>query len=226
MFMLNQNYFLENKYTNWYISIITNAQKLNRKKEKYYESHHILPKSLSPEYSDLRKHKWNKVVLTPKEHFICHLLLTKMVTGKFKSKMCYALWGMVNQKSKYQDERYVCSSRLYSYAKTLSAKHLSAERKGKTFEELYGNIKAQEIKNKFKTRRTRGPNSIEERENTSKRITELSQIKPWKRNFENRNQPKKECPYCSKIMDIGNFTRHHGDNCKLKPGWRKDAAAC
>jgi len=27
---------------------------------------------------------------------------------------------------------------------------------------------------------------------------------------------KKECPYCNKIMNIGNFTKYHGDKCKNK----------
>jgi hypothetical protein len=27
---------------------------------------------------------------------------------------------------------------------------------------------------------------------------------------------KKECPYCGKLADPGNFNRWHGDNCKRK----------
>ena len=29
--------------------------------------------------------------------------------------------------------------------------------------------------------------------------------------------PKKECPHCGKFADGGNYTRHHGDNCKHNP---------
>ena len=36
--------FLDNKYTNWYNSIITNAQK--RIIVGYVEKHHIIPKSI------------------------------------------------------------------------------------------------------------------------------------------------------------------------------------
>lgn len=73
-----------NKYLLVYETIIENAQMENRKKGKdvYYELHHIIPKSILPEYTDLTKHKWNGVLLTPKEHFIVHRLLCKFTTGK------------------------------------------------------------------------------------------------------------------------------------------------
>ena len=29
------------------------------------------------------------------------------------------------------------------------------------------------------------------------------------------NKPKISCLYCRKVMDIGNFKRSHGDECKL-----------
>ena len=58
------------------MNIITNAKSQNRKRgEHYYESHHILPKSLYPLWSN---NKHNLVLLTAREHFVCHLLLTKI----------------------------------------------------------------------------------------------------------------------------------------------------
>jgi hypothetical protein len=30
---------------------------------------------------------------------------------------------------------------------------------------------------------------------------------------------KKECPYCHKFFDPGNFKQYHGDNCKMKPDY-------
>lgn len=80
--------FKESKYTNWYYNIITKAQQSNRTKYTgdYYESHHIIPKSISG-----GNDKSNLVLLTAKEHYICHLLLPKMcVDSKHKSKMVYA----------------------------------------------------------------------------------------------------------------------------------------
>jgi hypothetical protein len=61
-------------YIKIYNSITTKAKNLNRKKskEQYYEWHHVLPKCLNGSDDD------NLVLLTAKEHFICHHLLTKI----------------------------------------------------------------------------------------------------------------------------------------------------
>lgn len=72
--------FLENKYTKWYYEIIENSKALEG------EKHHIIPKSLGGNDS-----KDNIKLLSYREHFICHLLLTKMVTGDAQHKMCWAL---------------------------------------------------------------------------------------------------------------------------------------
>lgn len=79
--MLEQQYdlFKDNKYTRWYYQIVNNARTQNRIKSdgSYYERHHIVPKSLGGNEANI-----NKVLLTFKEHFICHWLLTKMVDKK------------------------------------------------------------------------------------------------------------------------------------------------
>jgi hypothetical protein len=79
--------FLSNKYTDCYFRIINKANL--RKPTQVTECHHIIPKSLGggeePE---------NKVYLTPREHFVCHHLLIKMLDGKSKQKMCYAFYRM------------------------------------------------------------------------------------------------------------------------------------
>ena len=59
---------IENKYFRWYWNICENAKKRKLPKETYTEKHHIYPKSLYPEQTDL-------VSLTAKEHYIVHLLL-------------------------------------------------------------------------------------------------------------------------------------------------------
>ena len=71
------DYFLKNKYSKWYFSIINNALSCNRKKSKnvYFEAHHILPAAAFPEYKRFSLNRWNKVLLTSKEHYIVHLLL-------------------------------------------------------------------------------------------------------------------------------------------------------
>lgn len=113
--------FLDNKYTKWYYSIISNSQSVVRYKYRgqYYESHHILPRSLFPEY---KSDPSNKVLLTPKEHFICHLLLTKMTSGLSKYKMIYAFKMFINVKNIGDRTCYKVTSKWFEYAKLESRK--------------------------------------------------------------------------------------------------------
>jgi hypothetical protein len=66
--------FLDNKYTKWYFSMIENARGRINSPEEYLESHHIIPKCMNG-----RNDADNLVALTAREHFIAHVLLTKMV---------------------------------------------------------------------------------------------------------------------------------------------------
>lgn len=58
---------------------------------EYYESHHILPKSLFPLW---KKRKSNIVLLTAREHFFVHELLTKIYPTP---QMTYALHAFVSR---------------------------------------------------------------------------------------------------------------------------------
>lgn len=79
--------FISNKYTQWYKSIINAAKQRDIKSLNCYtEKHHIIPKSLGGSNC-----KNNIVTLLPREHYICHLLLTQMLTGKNRAKMIFSL---------------------------------------------------------------------------------------------------------------------------------------
>jgi hypothetical protein len=87
-------FFDENKYARWYCLIVDRALCENRAKgSMYFERHHILPKAKTmwPEFASLRDHPWNGVLLTPREHFICHRLLTRMCSGVAHRSMVYGL---------------------------------------------------------------------------------------------------------------------------------------
>lgn len=123
--------FVQNKYYTWYSRIIEKAQLSERKKLNpvdenyvYLENHHIKPASLFPELS---KDKNNLVLLTAKEHFICHLLLCKFTESNSKHKMINALIKMVYCESDGQT-RY--KSRSYSIVRKLIAEKNSARMKG------------------------------------------------------------------------------------------------
>lgn len=97
-------------YLKIYNKLIDNRKELKRdKKTKLYETHHILPVSLGGS-----NEKNNLVLLTPKEHFIAHLLLYKIHSGKNKAKMAYALLRMCSN-NKNQNRRF--TSRQYEFAK-------------------------------------------------------------------------------------------------------------
>ncbi len=78
--------FIQNKYTKIYNRLIEKAQTRTIDESTYIEKHHIIPKS----FGGTNK-KENLVILTPREHFICHWLLTKMVLGEYRQKMLLAL---------------------------------------------------------------------------------------------------------------------------------------
>ena len=107
--------YLQNKYTRWYYAIIGNAKSRPMVPGDYKERHHIIPRCLGG--NNLSS---NLVDLTAREHFICHLLLTKMVVKKVKSKMTYALWTMANLENKNQSgKRYRMSGKIYEQIRQL-----------------------------------------------------------------------------------------------------------
>ena len=79
--------FKNNKYTNLYYKIIANAAlKTRLRSELSLENHHIVPRSCGG-----TNIKTNLILLTPREHFVCHLLLVKMVNDCDIYKMSAAL---------------------------------------------------------------------------------------------------------------------------------------
>jgi len=69
--------------------------------------------------------KDNLVVLTAREHFICHHLLTKMVTGRYLHSMIHAMWAMTNF------GKHKPISTVYESLKIQRAKVLSETNSGK-----------------------------------------------------------------------------------------------
>lgn len=124
-----------NKYLDWYISLChTRIQKrgqfskkqkqykLLQEKEGYFEIHHILPVCICDNIQ--KKDKDNYVILTAKEHFIAHLLLTKLFDSDLKYKMKLAM-GQFTRKSNNQNR--ALNSRQFELCRKLvseSIKHL------------------------------------------------------------------------------------------------------
>jgi hypothetical protein len=96
------------KYEKIYSQIIERAK--HRVLEGYKETHHITPRCMSG-----TDEKDNLVDLTAREHFICHLLLTRIYPEHKGLRL--AIWNMCNAKRIYQG-RYKPNSRLYEMIRT------------------------------------------------------------------------------------------------------------
>ena len=99
--------FIDNKYTKLYFAIVEKSQCEQRVKgERYYERHHIIPKCLGGNNA-----ADNLVLLTAREHWICHYLLCKMNNNP---RLIFAL-NRMSQSNGSSHQRY--NSRLYQYTR-------------------------------------------------------------------------------------------------------------
>ena len=96
-------------YKKNYYDYINYIKTLNRKLD-YSEKHHIVPRCLGG--SD---DKFNLVVLTAREHFLAHYLLTKIYPDNYKLVDAFRMMGVIN---KEEQDRYI-NSRLYESKKKL-----------------------------------------------------------------------------------------------------------
>ena len=224
-----------NKYTRWYNSIIENSR--TRTLDCYKERHHVIPRSLGG-----TDEKHNLVDLTAREHFVCHLLLTKIVEGKERNKMVHALWRMtVNGHPK--QERYKTTSRIYEIVRKLYVSEvkgrvvsdvtkqklresnlgkrasieirekMSKSRKGKTYDKIYSAEKIEELRLK-KSLSMKGKNAGKQ-----SRLGKLHTNDTHKKMSEtqklNRIKMRVVCEHCGKDVDKPNYARFHGSKCKI-----------
>jgi hypothetical protein len=97
------------EYLKIYNRIVERAT--NRDVLGYVEKHHIIPKCLGGDNK-----KSNIILLTAKEHYICHKLLCEIYPNE--SKLKYAFWRMCNvANNKYQERNYKVSAKVYSRIK-------------------------------------------------------------------------------------------------------------
>jgi len=104
-------------YQKIYNQIVERAKSENRIKSNnvYYEAHHIIPKCLGGTGSVKNwKSDNNIVLLTAREHFLCHWLLLEMYPDN--KKLAKAFFLMCNIENNNQ-KRYRPSSRIIEYAK-------------------------------------------------------------------------------------------------------------
>lgn len=93
--------YINNKYTTIYYKIIDRACQEKRIKKSGFQSHHIIPKCLGG-----TDHPDNLVLLTYKEHRVCHCLLIKMVNDKDANIKMRHAYGFFNKSSVFNGPRY------------------------------------------------------------------------------------------------------------------------
>jgi|AntAceMinimDraft_18_1070375.scaffolds.fasta_scaffold56490_3 hypothetical protein len=212
-----------------YENIIEEAKNENRIKHNgtYYENHHITPKCLNG-----LDEENNLVLLTAKEHYICHKLLTKIYPND--RNLATAFHYMTFGKNYYNQ-----SGRDYEYARELVSNiPMSEETKrkigmaskqrvykplsNKTKELLsklnIGKTHSKETKDKMSLQRKGRLKSEKHKQNISiSHIGIKPTIESLKKNSEsNKNSKKYICEYCGKITNGGNYNRWHGEKCKSK----------
>lgn len=167
--------FNNTKYTTWYNNIVRAAQSEQRKKHNgtYFESHHIIPKSLGGS-----NHSGNLVLLTAKEHYVCHLLLPKMcVSSDHKRRMVFAYMQLSKQANAFRaPHRY--TSRSYERFRRQFITYISGPNCY-----MFGVQKTQGQRDKIsKTRKEKqlsvgGNNPMFGKQHTSESIQRMSEVK-------------------------------------------------
>lgn len=114
--------FINNKYYKLYYNIIDKALSRDILFNEYYETHHIIPRSLNGS-----NNKSNLVRLTGREHFLCHWLLTKFTEGDNKRKMIYAFNALCNLNNQFQKRQ---GSKYYEHSRKMYAAEMSRRMKG------------------------------------------------------------------------------------------------
>lgn len=112
--------------------IIENAKAENREKKEgvYYEAHHIIPKCLGGKGSVTQyKTHSNIVLLTAKEHYICHKLLCEIYPDN--DNIFYAYWYMCNVEAPNQNRTYKISMKEYERARIQYSQTISKRYKGR-----------------------------------------------------------------------------------------------
>jgi hypothetical protein len=231
----NFQHFTRNKYFKWYDNIIQKAINENREYDScFFEKHHALPRCLGGSET---------VILTFKEHYICHWLLSKFTEGAARHKMIIAMsffyYNKINTKAKRPLNAN--KSRSYENFKKTFVEAQKERYSDPTLNPFYkDNIF---IFRKIDTKETFNYTRLEATQKTVLEPNEVSRLisrgvnrhlksssKGWDVFVEKKNvfssditplsnktmiRNNQICEHCGKKTNIGNYKRWHGDKCKI-----------
>lgn len=221
-------------YQRIYDSIIANAKALDRSKHTgYYELHHIVPRCLNgSDDSD------NLVLLTPREHFICHYLLWKITPIR---KLRDAILLFKGKDSMYYNSRLYEKARIFHIEEMRNnnpSLYLSDEAKASKSAKLKSYIKTEEhrkniskskkgsqprlgatLEEKSKNKISQSLKSYFENNSVSEETREKLRIANTGRKLSDdvkaelskkaKNRKKFKCEHCGREYDAGNLKQHH-----------------
>lgn len=182
---------------NRYLIFIYNIYKLGKRNINYCEHHHIIPKCFN---SDI-----NLIIdLTPREHYIAHLILSKCFYGINNSKMIYAFMRMCYSKN---PGHYVPSSRVYENLRKELSINMSQKMKGNSI--MRGRKFSEESRKRVSIASSNRKHSEETKmkisnSNKGKRLGKISSEETRKKisnSLKGKNNPMYgvECPVKDKI---------------------------
>ena len=217
-----------NKYLKWYLIITYNSFKENREyNSSIHEKHHVVPDSFGG-VNDLS----NLAILTFKEHYICHLLLTKFIKkSEYKRKMTFSLHTFfhfdnnrklnIKRSAIYENHKKLYVQALKDRGATNLNETIYKFKNRKTLEEFTGRssdfVKAfdltpQEVQ--FLLSRLREKNNFKHIKEWGIYLDDLEKYS-YELAYPKRTHPTTTCEFCYKEMTKFNYKRWHGDNCKL-----------
>lgn len=202
------------------------GRKAKKKLGNYYEGHHIVPKCLGGEGWATQYNHSNIVLLTAREHFLCHWLLHEMHPENYKLAKAFSM--LCNVKDPNQI-RYIPSSRIVEYAKIKSSilhsnymknefwsedmkSHMSKVHTGKKHSEDIKRVISARIKESItdesriaRSIRTRGDNNPSKKEHVRQKMKERAKARE-----------RIQCPHCEKDGPTNQMKQWHFNNCKFK----------
>lgn len=227
--------FIRNKYFKWYHNICQKSiDEIRNYNSDLHEYHHALPRCMGGTQT---------VILTFKEHNLCHYLLTKFTGGReyhqsIRALRCFSILPSVYDKRK----EFPHYSRIYEATRKEFIQIQKA---------YYSNYKNNPL---YKSETFKFRNFIDgvihecDRHDASnihgipaqevsrliskgiKKQEKASTQKKWDiwvealglfsseipKTPNNTMNTKKICPHCKNKVNVGNFSRWHGEKCKLK----------
>lgn len=199
-------------------------RRFKKKSGEYYEGHHIIPKCLGGAGWATQYNHENIVLLTAREHFLCHWLLHEMHPENYKLAKAFSMLCSVRDANQ---NRYVPSSRVIEYAKIKSSilhsnymknefwskdmkSHMSRVHKGKKHSEQVKKLISDRIKDSItddirmsRSIRSKGESNPAKKEYVRQKMKERA-----------KNRERTRCPYCEKEGPINQMKQWHFSNCK------------